>query len=307
MKISLTTFETELRRRFLDLVYSQWGCLGVPYNQSLPYASYEVIDPEALLWFSLEFLPHEPRLSEGVIDWLQRYDDLLIRQRLKRLAKPDDPRIIIWRTLDSRRRRTQDIDDDLFDSEDLRSYCRWLRERIESGQQTDHRVGKPRRDSSALLLEARDLLGSDTRHFILTYLLTHGGSGKLRTIASWSTFSYRSVSETANRWENIGVVKIDHGHCTLKHHHEWRALLSREIDEAIWINWPQVFASSIRLLRDVAKASQKRFEPDNAVVREVCREFIIEASDSLGGLSVLGNTTLFQIQDLIRDAIPGVI
>ncbi len=61
MKTSLITFESIFRDGLLDLIYAQWRLLGAPFS-SIKLDLPEVIDPESLLWCSLEFAPTEPRL-----------------------------------------------------------------------------------------------------------------------------------------------------------------------------------------------------------------------------------------------------
>ena len=108
MKISPTTFEQDLRGRLLDLVYGQWHDLGVPFSVTVRPDAVEVIDPEALLWCSFEFLPTEPRLQEGVTAWLDVRGDCIIRQRIKRLATRGDPRTGIWHAADKTRKSRLD-------------------------------------------------------------------------------------------------------------------------------------------------------------------------------------------------------
>ena len=63
------TFEHAFRQRLLDVIYAQWGELGAPFSDRRDWN--DVIDPEALLWCSLEFLPTEPRLAETVLEWFR--------------------------------------------------------------------------------------------------------------------------------------------------------------------------------------------------------------------------------------------
>src|SRR5665213_2936901 len=97
MTISPTTFEADLRGRLLDIVYGQWHDFGAPFADV--HASDEVIDPEALLWCSLEFLPTEPRLCETVVAWLHLNPNYILRQRLKNRIHAADPRLVAWRMI----------------------------------------------------------------------------------------------------------------------------------------------------------------------------------------------------------------
>ena len=311
MKTSLTTFEDDLRLCLLDTVYGQWSRLGVPYVQSLSTHSREIIDPEALVWFSLEFCPREPRLAEGLVEWVLEFDQYLIRQRINKLADKNDPRFVIWSILDTQRRPrsnrpTQNADEPQV-SEDLRAYCEWFTRWIDDRDHTNKRVGRPVHDATTVLLQARDVLGSDIRHFILIYLLTHHGRGKLKTISQWSTYSYRSVSETATRWESADIVTIDHGTCTLTQTDAWHALLQHHIRDAVWVDWPSVFSSCIELLRALRKADGKSLTLDSPVLRKYCRA-VIDATSSLGGdRPEDAAPSIREIRDVVLAAAPSAL
>jgi hypothetical protein len=70
MKTLLTTSETRIRTSLLEVLHAQWREFGVPFHSAHLTSQLEVIDPEALLWCSLEFTPTEPRFAEGVHAWV---------------------------------------------------------------------------------------------------------------------------------------------------------------------------------------------------------------------------------------------
>ena len=270
MTISLTTFERDFRTRLLDVVFAQWHALGAPFSSALRPEPTEVIDPEALLWCSLEFLPTEPRLRESLLGWLSANEHYIIRQRLNKVARNGEPRTNIWHALDGRTAREVARPDEachgLPGIGDLLAFCERLGAQWPDGRWPKARLVQPAARPSTLLFRARDLLGHDIRHFLLVYLLANPSGSKLKAIQSWSGYSYRSISETATRWEAAGVLSVDHGFCRLIHPEPWKALLRLEGAQPVIVDWFNLFDACIHLLRAVAKAQRKGLSLDSAVV-----------------------------------------
>jgi len=278
MKNSLTTFERDVRERLLDVVAGQWHDLGVPFSAAPAPNSAEVIDPEALLWCSLEFFPTDPRLREGVVAWLHTYRNCIIRQRVNRLAKAGEPRTSIWQALLGWKNQRSEPPGEpcygLASATDVTKFCETLssyRNRLVHGD-FKGRTGAPSEGASTAILRARDLLGSDLRHLLLVYLLASHGGERLRTIERWSGYSYRSLSETATRWQTAKVLDIDHGYCHLGSVQPWLALLRHKTQGAVIVDWLRVFDAYVHLLRALAKAGRKDLSLDSPVVDSYCRE-----------------------------------
>ena len=303
MKTSLTTFDTALRKRLLDVVYGQWQALGIPFSGWLPSDAAEVIDPEALLWCSLEFLPTEPRLREGVVAWLARRGNYIIRQRVKRLATKGDPRTSIWYVVDRTSKSKPNIPDEprhgLGSATEIRSFCEGLSPDTTRNALAHTHPGSLAEGPSTILLRTRDLLGGDLRHALLVFLLANPDGGKLKTLQQWSRYSYRGISETAARWEAAGVLVIDHGYCHLTNPEPWHELLRHQARGATIVDWSGVFDACVSLLRALAKADRKGLDSDSPVVSS----FIKTARNALSS-AVLGGRrktrpTLSYIEELL--------
>jgi hypothetical protein len=266
---SLIMFERAFREELLNVIYAQWHRLGASYSDVIPDLP-EVIDPEALLWCSFEFLPTEPRLFETVTSWLHSNENYIIRHRFKKQATDDDPRTDIWHALDRKVSPPGNAPTHLFQSEESREEITDFFKRIsrnsELGSSTISRLGKRASDSSTILLRARDLLGNDTRPFLLVYLLANPKGGKLRTVQAWSGYAYRSISEAAARWQDAGIAVVEHGYCYLADPEPWRALLQHRAGRITLVNWFALFEACVGLLRALTKARQKNFAWDNPVV-----------------------------------------
>jgi hypothetical protein len=103
------TFEQSFRQRLLDLIYGQWTTLGAPFAAHADSEDSSVIDPEALVWCSLEFLPTEPRLEETIIEWLIENSHYIVRQRIIKVANHEDPRTLLWQSLDQRKSKSESV------------------------------------------------------------------------------------------------------------------------------------------------------------------------------------------------------
>ena len=267
-----TTSEQTIHERLLDVLYGQWQQLGVPFEPVRPAAVYEVVDPEALIWCSLEFLPTEARLREGVTAWLEAHGEQVVRGRLNRSAEPTDPRTRILQALvaarivrgfATRSGKEQRDDTEISDvcyglalQDELAAFCADIHDRGRSGQE-GHAVGLPLKKPSTALIRARDLLGNDVRHILLVYLLARPYGAKLRDIERYSRYSYRMLAETAARWVSADVLTVDHGYCSLIDSAPWLSLLGNQLWKAVLVPWFDIFDALVRLLRALAKARKK--------------------------------------------------
>ncbi len=177
MTTSLTTFKSQVRERLLDVLYAQWTELGVPFATNYSF-SQEVIDPEALLWCSLEFLSSEPRLFEGVSAWLNSYRSTLSYQRVAKYTKEEEFRALLWKKL-TRVRQNGAPEPNTTNNEPLKLEVHTL---LEASKSISKEAGLPTDNLSTIVLRSRDLLGGGPRHFLLVYLLANSNSGKLRTV-----------------------------------------------------------------------------------------------------------------------------
>jgi hypothetical protein len=252
---SQDTFEHLFREQLLDLIYAQWTKLCASFSTRSAINDAEVIDPEALLWCSLEFLQAEPRLGEAVRAWVASNENYLVRQRIYKLCTENDPRTPIWEALD---RRSANSKTEL----ELPS------------KPTSKRLGRIESGPSTLLLRARDLLGHDIRHFLLVYLLANHHGGRLRDVQAWSGHSYRSLSDAAGRWESADIVTLNAGYCRLLTPEPFRVLLQVKSATIVTINWLTVFEIGVRLLRDLAKARQNGLGEESTVTVTLQREAI---------------------------------
>ena len=254
MKTLLTTSETRIRTSLLEVLHAQWREFGVPFHSAHLTSQLEVIDPEALLWCSLEFTPTEPRFAEGVHAWVSANRTRLNRQRLNKLAKnaSHDPRAKRWRELDANAPTSPSPP---------------RKKAPHTTKPLGNRAGGP----STLLLRSRDTLGNDCRSFLIVQLIGSPRGVRLRDVANATGYSYRSISEAATGWERAGIVRIQHGHCVLVKPAPWSELLRCDAPQVVTIDWQAAYRATIELLRTLGKANTNRFAADHPLVISAIR------------------------------------
>ena len=286
MTISLTTFEHRTRDWLLDLLHSQWRTLGVPFSAAQSPRAEEAVDPEALLWCSLEFFPTQPRLAEQALAWWSENGHAVLVPRIRKFAEGEgDPRALIWHALDTQwRKGTKPPKTPCYGQKSvagLKAFCADLERQTKAKAELRQQPGKAEKTNAAVILRARDLLGNDARHFILVYLLANHGSAKLRSVAAWSGQSYRNISKVAQRWESADVLSVEHGFARLKNTAAWESLLGLRPPRIVLLNWQRFYDTCIKLLRSLEKASAKSLPADGPVVAGLVREATDEATASI--------------------------
>ena len=296
MTTSLITYESRISDWLLDLLYAQWRALGTPLSAAPP-ASGEVIDPEALLWCSLEFFPTQPRLCEQVLGWLARNDEYLLRPRVRKLARDlGDPRTSIWQVLDPEWKVAIEPPSRCCygqnPAEPVSAFTRDLGWRSRQAGLLRQQPGTPESAPTTLILRARDALGADAKHFILVYLLGTGGGARLRSIAQWSGQSYRNISKTAQRWEAAKILTLEHGHARLRNLAVWSTLLEIDTRDIVLLDWLRLYEACLKLLRSLAKAGARSLPADGPVVASLLREARTSVSASVEGQPLLPSETV---------------
>lgn len=83
MKNWLTESKDRFQEKIFDFLWRQWSALGIAGTTKSQGST--IIDPEALLLFSLSICRYEPRLFDEIIDWLFMNGQLINVQRLQQM------------------------------------------------------------------------------------------------------------------------------------------------------------------------------------------------------------------------------
>jgi hypothetical protein len=306
MKTLRTTFENRLREWLLNLLHSQWRALGVPFEAPRPASSREVIDPEALLWCSLEFFPTQPRLCEQALAWWIGNEHWVLRPRIRGLARAGaDPRAYIWRALDGQWKASLKPPPGPCygqkSAQELYEFCRDAPKRVRAAALGRQRPGAPERTAATAILRARDVIGCDARHFLLLYLLANRGGARLRSVANWSGQSYRNISKVAQRWKSANVISLEHGYGRLRTPAIWATALEIGPAAIVLPNWQRLYDACIRLLRSLEKAAAQSIPADGPVVTALIREAAADVEASAESDPSTPSETILSLTELLAD------
>ena len=269
MNHSLISFRTDFQSRLVDLLWRQWGALGVS-GSAPPYSGGSLLDPEALLLATLRWARADPRLFDEVFDWLVDRGDWINLQRLSRIRQDHDDKddsVLAalaehlaqqssnhkWKSLIRGTRRNEPSplfwkEGHFGDSDPIFLNWGWNRPSVH------HRGlgGDPRMDNPCnLILRLRALFGRQSRAEVMAWLLTHE-TGHPAAIARDVAYFTRSVQLTLNELERSGLVR-SHRRGREKYfsldRRQWTFLREDEITEwPRWIGWPRLF----KLLADAS-------------------------------------------------------
>ncbi|MBI3292482.1 MAG: hypothetical protein HYZ73_06700 [Elusimicrobia bacterium] len=279
--MSLANFRLAFLDQLLAFLWRQWSQLGVLGETAVE--DEWVLDPEALLAFSLQLARYEPRLFDEILSWLLINGDKLDASRLKNIVKQysaNETRIIgaalqfVIRHADKRK------------WDNLASYCAqlWKKQpRADSVEPLFRRredgvpyplVGLKEKDpdfslffldrpllqgfkeSRAISVNARThlrfllrpLFGIGGRAECLLYLLTHEG-GRPRDISEAAGLFWLGIQQTLKDLSNSGLVLTRQKGKRVEYwlsHKRWWDFLSftgQEIVPPKWLNWIAIYSA----------------------------------------------------------------
>lgn len=236
MKTSPTTSREErARAALLDVLHAQWRELGVPFQapafEHPQRFQLEVIDPEALLWCSLHFFGGEPRLEEAVRSWFTTNRARVNTQRLNTLARRNEQepaeatRVAAWRSINGLRRLV-----------------------------TRKNVGLAASTPASLHLRSRDVLGNDCAAYLIVALLGSPRGVRCRDVADSTGYTYRCVADTASSWADAGLVRLEHGFCTILDPTPWAQLLRCDLADVVTVDWQAAYGAVLEYLQTLERA-----------------------------------------------------
>lgn len=254
-----------LRETALEVAWRQWRALGASAavkNQSARKVQ-SLVDPEALVLFSLLFIEDERRLADLVRDWVVLNSDLLSVQRMKNLAKDyskavqpelttrlellasiavENGKDFRWRSLMKRSGSRINTERDRVHHFGLTArYSRGARGATESKTRA---VRAPLTDPSALLLRLRLGLGVGVKADVLGYLLGKGEEPvPVRRITAATEYSTVSVRRAVDDLAAAGFIQaLDRQPAGYRAERERWAEFLRVPATPVWLYWHQCFA-----------------------------------------------------------------
>jgi DNA-binding transcriptional ArsR family regulator len=268
--MSLESLKRESSESLLRFVWRQWSQLGVAGNVEFP--DRWMIDPEALLAFTLDIGRYDPRLFDQVVDWTIRNGRLLSIQRLKNITDfagggevvrtlsafaavvdSRDPKSR-WGRLACERKPADaksepfflDLDDHPLpvigelDGHFLQTG--YLRAPVQPRGMMPAPIDPP----TNLLLRLRSVFGLGPRAEVLAYLLTRRG-GQAGEIARATRYSHTQVLEALAGFAQAGVVTVrprGRQRIYAADVDRWLAVLDLSTQALpSWVDWPRILAA----------------------------------------------------------------
>ncbi|MCK4646654.1 MAG: hypothetical protein KAU46_10405 [Candidatus Aminicenantes bacterium] len=273
--------QKEFRHFFLENILSflwrQWSFLGIAGGARSE--DEWVIDPEALLLFSIEICRYEPRLFDEVLDWLAVNGKWMDIQRLRGIVKSKDEKTQLlmsavanflsqearsfrrkWQALaKSKAADLRSKEEMLFNTREGEPFPKpreiskpfyeygFLRENF-SLRKMSRPVSVAVRNNIRFLL--RSLFGIGSRSECILYLLTHE-AGHPAEVADAIGISVRAIQDTLIELSDSGLVltrikgkrKIEYW---LSQRRWGEFLLGASLDEEklpVWLDWISLFSA----------------------------------------------------------------
>lgn len=292
--MSLKEFRESLLDSLITFLWRQWSALGVLGESSAEEAW--VIDPEALLVFSLESGRNEPRLFDEILAWLKVNDHWLDTARLRRIIQKQEPGTL--RVVGGTLRYLQDHGHERKWGRVV-SYCRRLCDKHPMGglleplfKETSGKyhpraegekidpsfmafdINRPRiriqkkgkevpvNAHTNLRFLLRSLFGGGAKSETITYLLTHFG-GRPNEIAEEVGLSRLSIHEAlSNLYDSKLGAKRPKGKRTeyyLPPERWWGFLKTPGLDpdkRPKWVHWMAIFKALSTLWRTVDEIAE---------------------------------------------------
>lgn len=289
-----TTYRSEILDDLLGLIWSQWTTMGVSGN--VPVVNRWIIDPEALVVFTCDVGRYDPRVFDGMLEWISIHQRLVNVSRLKTLTSElglSDGRILPaiadlltkpssrskWNGLAKNIPVGEVRQEPLFYLKDGRSHPdpvkpdpHFDRAGFSRSKYTDRNsvMQFPPNRPANLLLKLRALFGVNARCETIAYLATHSEANPTET-ASAIGYSQKAVFNVMNELSHSGAVtKRVRGRETLYslRRNCWNKLLWAGSAEAQWLGWREVFSF---LLKTWAAFDDARIQSnlDSSLLHEI--------------------------------------
>ena len=305
----LNAFNEDLHKRMLDLIWRQWTALGIHgYGASWEGSP---VDPDALLLFSCTAARQDARLFDAMIEWMEHNGRYIGVSRVRRMlgsgafagervfhavvqTTADSESAPKWKRLASRFERELGEEPLFYLSggkplpvvgEPDSRFLNWglVRDRYDSRGVAGTFDS---RNSAAILLRLRALLGVNARCEILLYLMLNP-SGTPRAMARACGYEPTTIVKAMREMADSGLLDVrkDGRHTVYRIEAEHWCKLLIEKDVALsWISWSQLFGAleCIMTVLDHAVRTEKSELAQASILRRVFEQGVIEALEKAG-------------------------
>ncbi len=275
----LSTLRQSTNDALLRFLWRQWSQLGVAGD--IEFKDTWIIDPEALLLFTLDVARYDPRLFDEVVDWAVRNSRWISLQRLKNIANSSDDEVkknlkavaeVVdavdtknrWRSISSMPLPSVKHEVPFFkfangdplpvigEVDPLFMGVGYTRQKIALRGLSS---GVPMGSTTNMLFMLRSLVGLSPRAEVAAYLLTHP-NGKVSVIARSAYYSHPSIHDTLDALAQSGLVHSQKGGLYSIDVERWRVFLEVNAPLPVWVEWPKVFSALSDLVKFFEESDQ---------------------------------------------------
>jgi hypothetical protein len=115
-------------------------------------------------------------------------------------------------------------------------------------------VGLAASTPASLHLRSRDVLGNDCAAYLIVALLGSPRGVRCRDVADATGYTYRCVADTAASWADAGLVRLEHGFCTILDPTPWTQLLRCDVAEVVTVDWQAAYGAVLEYVRTQERA-----------------------------------------------------
>ncbi len=329
MQTSLREFREKFLESTLDFLWNTWTGLGIPGTSTKKLR--KVIDPEALLLFTLYFGRYDPRLFDGLIDWLVTNGKWINFRRLVALSlgwSEVFPQLLAvseivrnegnpkeWRLMTTKLKPLKSRDEKFFLLSDDHPLP------ISGGLDADFKkfgLKRGRYEHRAissvvsndgwanLIFKLRALFGVNSRAEIFAYLLVYG-HGYPSKISYETRYSQKNIQDIMAEIANSNLLeRLRSGRTALyrlRHQDLWFKLLGLDKNKKpdIWVNWRSVFWE-LRLIWNAVRGLDNDYK-DNYKLFSMIKERL----SAVGGRVKYPGFPIYQVQGMIYEGDKSLI
>ena len=255
-------FKNFLIESSIKIIWDQWVDIGL-YGNKIGENRF-IIDPEALLAFSLFISRYDARLFDGIVDWLNTFGEIINLQRLNNIIRKENfensdllgpiSEIILnshnkkkWEKYIKTKTKTDNYEDLFFN---VKSYGKnqkifkkysYLRGEFKLRNITTQ---IPIAKEQCLFFKIRFLLGLNIRSDIILYLLIDNYRHP-SYIAKNLYYTQKGVQDNLVEMSKSGIISVEKNGRKKDYALNkklWEEMIELQITQQKWINWVMIFS-----------------------------------------------------------------
>ncbi len=304
MKKLQKKFKTFLIESSIKIIWDQWVDIGL-YGNKIGKNTF-VIDPEALLAFSLFMSRYDARLFDGMVDWLNIFGEIINLQRLNNIIKKENfkngdllgpiSEIILnshnkkkWEKYIKTKIKIDDYEDLFFNAT---SYGRHQKIFKKYGYlRGDFKLRNtateiPTTKEQCIFLKMRFLFGLNIRSDIISYLLIDNYRHP-SYIAKNLYYTQKGIQDNLVEMTKSGIISVEKN--GRKKHYAlnkklWEEMIELQVTQQKWMNWVMIFSFIQKIIILISNEEFVNSSYDSQAME--LKLFILENYEKYSGLKM---------------------